>query len=285
MTDQTIRMVGTFGGIQNKTLAQAQEQANGVNSYLDLAMFHGTMRVGGPVLGNAGELIGAYSELKMENVTGDELKNIARELAGFHADGVITDAEVTEMEAMVSDANAVWTFQNNNDGTGSIDLGDYTITLNEHEQRFTITNKATGEVMATIWGDPHVDDGDDDSNTDFDFWQDMSINLPGGIRILADTRDSTNSDSITDGDASWTSRLIISNGDETIEVTGLAGSIDGANNLDIRRVSDGSLGYLSTKADTELWLSNDGRFYRNANQTNEVTAGEIAFSGGFTRSV
>jgi hypothetical protein len=162
-------------------------------------------------------------------------------------------------------------------------LGDYTITLNEHEQRFTITNNATAEVMATIWGDPHVDDGDDDSGTDFDFWQDMSINLPGGIRILADTRDSTNSDSITEGDASWTSRLIISNGDETIEVTGLAGSIDGSNNLDIRRISDGSLGYSSTAASTELWLSNDGTFYREASFTNEVTSGEIAFSGGFAR--
>jgi hypothetical protein len=283
MTEQTIKMVGTFGGVENNTLAQAQSQANSVNTYLDLAKFHATMRIGGPVHGNANELIREYSGLKMENVTGDELKGIAQELVIIHGDGVITDAEVQRIGTMVSDANAVWTMQNNNDGTGSINLGDYTITLNEHEQRFTITNNATAEVMATIWGDPHVDDGDDDSGTDFDFWQDMSINLPGGIRILADTRDSTNSDSITEGDASWTSRLIISNGDETIEVTGLAGSIDGSNNLDIRRISDGSLGYSSTAASTELWLSNDGTFYREASFTNEVTSGEIAFSGGFAR--
>jgi hypothetical protein len=284
MSNQIISTVGTYGGIQNITPNEAQDRANGVNSYLGLVNFHATMRIGGSVHGNANNLTNAYSKLKMDNVTGDELKNIARELATIHEDGVITDDEVTEMEAMVSDANAVWTFQNNNNGTGSIDLGDYTITLNEHQQRFTITNKATGEVMATIWGDPHVDDGDADSNVDFDFWQDMSINLPGGIRILADTRDSTNSDSITGSEASWTSRLIVSNGDETIEVTGLAGGIDGANNLDIRRVSDGSLGYLSTRAPTELWLSNDGTFYRNANHTNEVTTGEIARAGGFTRA-
>lgn len=283
MTEQTIKMVGTFGGIENKTLAQAQSQANSVNTYLDLAKFHATMRIGGSVHGNANELIREYSGLKMQNVTGDELRGIAQELARIHEDGVISDAEVQRIGTMVSDANAVWTIQNNNDGTGSINLGDYTITLNEHEKRFTITNNATGEAMATIWGDPHVDDGDDDSDTDFDFWQDMSINLPGGIRILADTRDSTNSDSITEGDASWTSRLIISNGDETIEVTGLAGSIDGSNNLDIRRISDGSLGYSSTAASTELWLSNDGTFYREASFTNEVTSGEIAFSGGFAR--
>jgi len=242
MSNQIISTVGTYGGIQNITPNEAQDRANGVNSYLGLVNFHATMRIGGSVHGNANNLTNAYSKLKMDNVTGDELKNIARELATIHEDGVITDDEVTEMEAMVSDANAVWTFQNNNN------------------------------------------DGDADSNVDFDFWQDMSINLPGGIRILADTRDSTNSDSITGSEASWTSRLIVSNGDETIEVTGLAGGIDGANNLDIRRVSDGSLGYLSTRAPTELWLSNDGTFYRNANHTNEVTTGEIARAGGFTRA-
>lgn len=282
MTEQTIKMVGTFGGIENKTLAQAKSQANSVNSFLDFTKFDATMSVGGSVLNS--ELIRAYSGLKMENVTNGELQEIAGKLPEFYTDGVITDAEVKKMETMVSDANAVWTTQNNGNGTGSINLGDYTIGLTENSMKFTITNNETGQLMATIWGDPHVDDGDADSNTDFDFWQDMSINLPNGTRILVDTRDQTNSDSITKGDVSYTSRLVISNGDETIEVTGLAGSIDGKNNLNIRRISDGSLGYSSTAASTTaVWLSNGGTFYRDASFTNEVTRGEIAFGGGFTR--
>lgn len=118
------------------------------------------------------------------------------------------------------------------DGKGTIELGDkYTITLNEGDASATIKNKETGQETK-IWGDPHVDIGNDGKN-EFDFKKDMTFQLDDGTKITVGTVPG-DKDGVT-----YSSSLTITNGDKAMEVTGLGQSFDGKNNLEVRQSDAG----------------------------------------------
>ena len=74
-----------------------------------------------------------------------------------------------------------------------------------------------------ISGDPHFDVGNNGSN-DFDFKKDMTLKLDDGTKITIGTVDAGNGTTLA-------SSLTITNGDNSIQVTGLGADKDGANNL------------------------------------------------------
>lgn len=124
-----------------------------------------------------------------------------------------------------SSADDVWTHEQNDDGTAKIRLGDkYTIELKEGDQSFSVRNNETDEV-SRISGDPHVD-SDGDGKNDFDFKKDMSFVLDDGTKITVNTVPAENG-------TTYSSALTITKGDNAIQVTGLAGQHDGANNLKV----------------------------------------------------
>lgn len=125
----------------------------------------------------------------------------------------------------------VWTHEKKDDGTAQIRLGDkYTINLKEGDQSFTIRNNQTG-AETRVWGDPHVDKNGDGKN-DFDFKKDMTFQLEDGTKITVNTVPAGNGETLS-------SRLTITNGNNAIQVNGLAGDKDGANNLEVLQSNAG----------------------------------------------
>lgn len=130
-------------------------------------------------------------------------------------------------------ASDVWTHEKTGDGTAEIRLGDkYTINLEEGDESFTVRNNQTGAVTR-VWGDPHVDK-DADGKTDFDFKKDMTFQLEDGTKITVKTvpggKDGT----------TFSSELTITNGNNAIQVTGLASDKDGKNNLEVVQSNAGT---------------------------------------------
>jgi hypothetical protein len=124
-----------------------------------------------------------------------------------------------------SGASDVWTHEKKDDGTAEIRLGDkYTINLKEGDQSFTVRNNETG-AETRVWGDPHVDKNAD-GKTDFDFKDNLSFQLDDGTKITVNTVDAGNGTTFSSG-------LTITNGNNAIQVTGLAGDKDGKNNLEV----------------------------------------------------
>lgn len=123
----------------------------------------------------------------------------------------------------------VWT-QENKDGVATIHLGDeYTLKVNENGAAVTISNNWTGGVT-NIWGDPHIDVGNDGTN-DFNFKDGMTMKLDNGIELRLGT--------LMDGDVSFATSLTILQGDRAMQVTGIAGDRDGKNNLSIVQSNEG----------------------------------------------
>ncbi len=142
----------------------------------------------------------------------------------------------------------VWSHQVK-DGQATINLGDkYTITAKEDGSEVVLKNNETG-AETKIWGDPHVDVGNNGSN-DFDFKKDLTFQLEDGTKISIGTVDAGNGTTLA-------SSLTITNGDNAIEVTGLGGANDGANNLEVRQSNAGeTLDDLT--ADGSITLFEDG---------------------------
>lgn len=123
----------------------------------------------------------------------------------------------------------VWT-QEIKDGVATIHLGDeYTLRVSETGESVTITNNWTGAVT-NIWGDPHIDVGNDGKN-DFNFKDGMTMKLDNGLEIRLGT--------LMDGGASFTTSLTILQGDRAMQVTGIAGDRDGKGNLSVVQSNEG----------------------------------------------
>lgn len=114
-------------------------------------------------------------------------------------------------------------------GKGTIDLGDYKIECTEDRSVWTLVNKVTG-VCTRIWGDPHVDLRNDGVN-DFDFKNDMTMQLADGTRITVETvawglSGATLSSKLTITD--WCNK-------NAMVVSGLGWDSDGTNNLKVEK--------------------------------------------------
>jgi hypothetical protein len=157
-----------------------------------------------------------------------------------------------------------WTVSEVKDGKATINLdGKYEIVLTESNMQVDIKNLCT-EDKTRIWGDPHVDVKADGKN-DWDFKKDMTFQLADGTKITVNTVDGANQDVTNLTGVSYSSGLTITKGDNAISVTGLAGGIDGANNLKVTQSHDGKaldaktpdgLVVKETKGD---WTTADGK--------------------------
>ncbi|MGQ4274911.1 DUF1521 domain-containing protein [Terrihabitans sp. B22-R8] len=159
----------------------------------------------------------------------DGLSGLMSQLAGLANIGAGGSTQAPPPPAQYPKAPSagsdVWTHETGKDGTSEIRLGDkYTLNLKEGDQSFTIKNNETGEETR-VWGDPHVDKGNDGTN-DFDFKKDMTFVLEDGTKITVNTVPAENG-------TTYSSSLTITNGDNAIQVTGLAGDKDGKDNLKV----------------------------------------------------
>ncbi len=111
--------------------------------------------------------------------------------------------------------DAKWTVKNPGNGTADIDLGNYTLKLNEKNSQIQIINKNNGEVT-NIWGDPHID-WNKDGKTDADFWGKTTFQLEDGTKITIDTEPYKNNP-----DMYVSSEVTVTRGDNAMKITGLS---------------------------------------------------------------
>lgn len=144
----------------------------------------------------------------------------------------------------------VWTHENK-DGVATIHLGDeYTLRIGEKDQSITLTNNFT-HAATRIWGDPHIDIGNDGKN-EFDFHDGMTLKLDNGIELRLGTMSNG-------GDVTYTTNLTILQGDRAIQVSGIAGDMDGKDNLTIVQSDEGrALAHLTPKGAFVLREAGDG---------------------------
>lgn len=140
-------------------------------------------------------------------------------------------------------AKTQWSAVDNGNGTGVIDIGTHKIELNEANSQWVVTDKATGK-QTRIWGDPHVD-YNNDGTTDLDFKGNLNLML-GNTRVHIATVPFGNTGE------TLSSRLTISDGNQTLVVNGLAqhvGGVDTDGKMSITRVQ----GEAAAKAFDGTW--------------------------------
>lgn len=119
-------------------------------------------------------------------------------------------------------------------GTALWENANYKITFDERNSQMFVQNKNTGENY-TVWGDPHVSIGHEDTNTgpkhhmrdshDFDFKKDMRMTLDDGTEIHIKTTPWMRNGQEING-ATLASQVMIQDGlsDHAFKLTGLDGN-------------------------------------------------------------
>jgi hypothetical protein len=215
---------------------------------------------------NEKHLLNTVNNLASSNVSEREADALARQIVDAFGDGDITDDELDNISMLVSHANSSvesgsagvksaasdssWTFVNNGDGTGTIDLGNYTVSLKESNYEWTVTDKTTGQ-QTRVWGDPHVD-FQNDGDTDLDFKANLSLMLEDGTKITCETLPFGNGQTVS-------TKLVITNKDQAIEVTGLAAGMDA--DLNIKKIDDAAAAWDTSWGKTVVYQGNDGSWY------------------------
>ncbi|MEO7200172.1 MAG: DUF1521 domain-containing protein [Dokdonella sp.] len=106
-----------------------------------------------------------------------------------------------------------WPVVETGEGRASIDLGNYTLDVNESNSEFVVTNKESGE-KTRIWGDPHFDHNGARVG---DFYGTTTLNLADGTKITINT-----TPYLKGGDGTTlSSTLTITQGDRVMRITGL----------------------------------------------------------------
>ncbi len=106
-----------------------------------------------------------------------------------------------------------WPVVETGEGRASIDLGNYTLDVNERNSEFVVTNKETGE-KTRIWGDPHFEHN---GGRVGDFYGTTTLNLADGTKITINTTPYEKGGNGT----TLSSTLTITQGDRVMRVTGL----------------------------------------------------------------
>jgi hypothetical protein len=215
--------------------------------------------------------------LTVVSVTGDEKVEGNNLVFTVQLDGNIADTQFPPGSVCPT---AAWSCTQQA-GKGTIDLGGYAITLEEYNSIWVLTNKATG-AETRIWGDPHVDLGNNGS-TEFDFKKSMSFQLSDGTKITVDTVAWGNSGE------TLSSKLTITDwcGSKAMVVTGLGWDSDGSGNLDVQKLdgqgkaldlatSDGA--FTLYENPNGNWNIFDGRA-ANQNLINDLESGKLVDCG------
>ncbi|WP_300621176.1 DUF1521 domain-containing protein [Dokdonella sp.] len=124
-------------------------------------------------------------------------------------------------------------------GKAHIDLGNYTLDLNEGNSEFILTNKETGE-KTRIWGDPHFEV---DGKAVGDFYGTMTLNLDDGTKITIHTTPYDQNKNMT-----LSTELVITKGDQAMVIQG----------LDQNTLGDLQIGQVSKGGQLVDWVNDDG---------------------------
>ena len=127
----------------------------------------------------------------------------------------------------------------------------YQIKLNEGNSEMLLEKlNDAGEVEKStkIWGDPHLDAGNDGTN-DADFWKDSTLALENGTKITIGTReqDGTN--------MTFADTLTITKDNQALEVSGL---MQGADGLQIGEVSQNGVELDAATNDGHVLMEGQG---------------------------
>lgn len=167
-------------------------------------------------------------------------------------------------------AKPEWSVQQDG-GKAHIDLGNYTLDLNEGNSEFTLTNKQTGE-KTRIWGDPHVEV---DGKHVGDFYGTMTLNLDDGTKITINTTPFNAGNGMT-----LSNRLTITQGDRAMVVSGLDQNTLG--DLQIRQAPIGGQLIEGLVADgTEIYENPEGAGWLHLAGSGEL----IGIDGNFLSGI
>jgi len=149
-----------------------------------------------------------------------------------------------------------------NDGQHArIDLGNYTLDIDQSSSQFVLTNKTTGEVTR-IWGDPHFDNNGQAIGT---FKGTLTLSLDDGTKLTINTTPAGNGEF-------YSSKLTITQGDQAIVVDHLNQN----SNQPLSIVDTPILGRLLD------WATDDGtRVYEDTNTRQWVQLD----AGGWTHAI
>ncbi len=197
------------------------------------------------------EVLAALENVDVSRMSpADRAKTLS--MIGFAAsDGYISRAETnaicdhlaqfTQATKPARPSGGEWSVDQKSASSATIDLGRYTLDLNDHNSEMVLHNKATGETTR-IWGDPHFDYNGQRVG---DFYGTLTLSLEDGTKITIDT---TPWEAGGNG-TTLSSRLTITQGDRAIVVEGL--DQNSRNDLQITEYPSGFGGYVDA-------LRNDG---------------------------
>ena len=223
-----------------------------------------------------GALDGAFNNADMSALNGQERSELISMLSVAVADGSVNWPEAQVILDKLNEAQGLepapaptpdkeWTVEQNGP-KATIDLGTHRLEIDERRSEMWIINKETGD-KSRIWGDPHFD-MDGDGTTDVDFWGTISLNLEGGTKITIQTTPWKGNEDMT-----VSSRLVITNGDKSIEVNGMDQNhigdmtIEQTNNGRMMDVFTGDGLDVYENPNGEGWLIQDGMQMREITQT------------------
>lgn len=154
-------------------------------------------------------------------------------------------------------------------GKATIDLGKYTLDLNEGNSEFILTNKETGE-KTRVWGDPHFQTTDENGNLKAvgDFYGTTTLNLDDGTKITINTTPWA----AGGNGATLASELVITQGDQAMVVQG----------LDQNTLGDLKIGQVQSGGRFVDAINNDGA---NIYENPEGTGWLRLDNGGFLTEV
>jgi len=160
----------------------------------------------------------AIGNADLSKLSSSERSNVLQMIGFASIDGHISNTEANAITDYLNRAQGIrpqpsgdWTVKQDG-GKAHIDLGNYTLDVNEGNSEFTVTNKATGQTTR-IWGDPHVDVNGQHVG---DFYGTTTLNLDDGTKITINTTPFNAGNGMT-----LSSRLTITQGDRAMVIKGL----------------------------------------------------------------
>lgn len=160
----------------------------------------------------------AINNADLSKLSPEERSNVLQMIGFASIDGHISKVEANAITDYLDRAQGIrpqssgdWTVKQDG-GKAHIDLGNYTVDVNEGNSEFTVTNKKTGETTR-VWGDPHVDV---DGKHVGDFYGTTTLNLDDGTKITINTTPFNAGNGMT-----LSSRLTITQGDRAMVIRGL----------------------------------------------------------------
>ncbi|HEY0179082.1 MAG TPA: DUF1521 domain-containing protein [Dokdonella sp.] len=211
----------------------------------------------------------ALADADLSKLSPRERSKVLAMIGFAAADGHISGVEANAITDVLDRAQGIrpraqsqWTVQQDG-GKAHIDLGNYTLDLDEGNSQFILTNKQTGE-QTKVWGDPHmVVDG----QAVGDFYGTTTLNLEDGTKITIHTTPYDAGNGMT-----LSSELVITQGDKAMVVQG----------LDQNTLGDLKIGQVASGGQFVDAVNDDGaEIYENP----EGSGWLYLNSGGFLQTV